>query len=189
MLKSMQGLLRNNIARIGIVLLGLVLLQIGGIIFQVFATPGVIRSPQLEHYHFRMQIIVDNKAEDFSQEQYQEDYAKDQCTADLPDHPMHFHDQKDQIVHIHWEGMTGGLVMKYYGWNYIGGPNNSLGYQKTGRFSIQQVPIHGKVLPNVPKRDHIYVYTGDENGYKERSFDDWKKQDLEEFFGVTSNFP
>lgn len=189
MLRLNKNILRNNIVRIGIVLLAVVLLQLGGIVFQVITTPGVIRNPQLEHYHFRMQIVVDGKAEDFSQAQYQEGYSKDQCTADLPDHPIHFHDQKDQIVHIHWEGMTGGLVMKYYGWNYIGGPNNSLGYQKKGTFNIEQVPIHGKVLPTVPKRDHFYVYTGDENGYKERSFDDWKKQDLEAFFGVTSNFP
>ena len=183
-----KTLLRSKIIRIGIVLLALVMLQFGGIVYQVLATPGVIRNPKLEHYHFRMQVIVDGRAENFSQEQYQEAYAKDQCSTDLPDHPIHFHDQKDQIVHIHWEGITGGMVMKYYGWNYIGGPSNTLGYRLTGT-RITQVPIHGKVLPSVPKRDQVYIYSGSENGYKERSFVDWQKKDLEAFFGVTSNFP
>jgi len=33
------------------------------------------------------------------------------------------------------------------------------------------------------------VYTGNEKAYTARSFDDWKNQDLEEFFGTTSNSP
>ena len=41
----------------------------------------------------------------------------------------------------------------------------------------------------VPGDAPFYVYTGDENSYKEQSFNDWKNQDLEQFFGTTSNFP
>lgn len=153
------------------------------------ASPAVIRNPKFEHYHFRTQIIVNGKAENFAEDKYQQDYAKDQCNANLPEQPIHFHDGKDQFTHIHWEGMTGGMVMKYYGWNYIGGIKNALGYKLDDLGDIQKVNSHGNFLPAVPKDAQFYVYTGDENGYKERSFDDWKSKDLEEFFGVTSNSP
>lgn len=153
------------------------------------SSPEVIRNPKLEHYHFRMQILVNGKAEDFSTKAYQTGYAKDQCNANLPEQPIHFHDNKDQFTHIHWEGMTGGMVMKYYGWNYIGGMNNALGYKLDNLKDPQKVTTHGNYLPAVPDDAKFYIYTGDENGYKEKSFDDWKNQDLEQFFEKTSNFP
>ncbi len=153
------------------------------------ASPAVIRDPKLEHYHFRMQILVNGKAEDFSTKAYQTGYAKDQCNANLPEQPIHFHDNKDQFTHIHWEGMTGGMVMKYYGWNYIGGLNNVLGYKLDKPTDPQKVTIHGNYLPQMPKDARFYVFSGDENSYKERSFNEWKTQDLEQFFGVTSNSP
>lgn len=153
------------------------------------ASPEVIRSPKMEHYHFRMQILVNGKAEDFSSKSYQTGYAKDQCNGNLPEQPIHFHDNKDQFTHIHWEGMTGGMVMKYYGWNYIGGIGGSLGYKLDDLSDIQEVTTHGDYLPDIPKDAKFYLYTGDETGYKERSFDEWKSQDLEQFFGKTSNFP
>lgn len=153
------------------------------------ASPEVIRSPKMEHYHFRMQILVNGKAEDFDTKAYQTGYAKDQCNANLPEQPIHFHDNKDQFTHIHWEGMTGGMVMKYYGWNYIGGVGGSLGYKLDDLSDIQEVTTHGNYLPTVPGDAKFYVYTGDETTYKERRFDDWKNQDLEQFFDKTSNFP
>jgi hypothetical protein len=136
-----------------------------------------------------MQILVNGKAEDFSSKAYQTGYAKDQCNANLPEQPIHFHDNKDQFTHIHWEGMTGGMVMKYYGWNYIGGMSNALGYKLDKLTDPQKVTTHGNYLPAPAKDAKFYVYTGDQNGYKERNFEDWKKQDLEQFFGVTSNAP
>ncbi len=153
------------------------------------ASPAVIRDPKFEHFHFRMQVLVDGKAEDFSSKAYQTGYAKDQCNANLPEQPIHFHDNKDQFTHIHWEGMTGGMVMKYYGWNYIGGMKNALGYKLDDLKDIQRVTTHGDYLPAVPKDSNFYVFIGDENGYKEKNFEDWKNQDLEAFFGVTSNSP
>ncbi len=153
------------------------------------SSPAVIRNPRLEHYHFRMQILVNGKAEDFSTQGYQTGYSKDQCNANLPEQPIHFHDNKDQFTHIHWEGMTGGMVMKYYGWNYISGMSNALGYKLDKLSDPQKVTTHGNYLPAVPNDAKFYIYTGDENGYQEKSFDDWKNQDLEQFFDKTSNFP
>lgn len=169
-------------------LLGLLILPIlyAGYIYA--ASPEVIRKPKLEHYHFRMQILVNGKAENFAEDKYQQDYAKDKCGADVPEHPVHFHDNMDQFTHIHWEGITGGMVMKYYGWNYIGGINKALGYRLDTLKNIKRVDTHN-ILPAVPADTEFYVYTGDENGYQEKSFDDWKNQDLEQFFGKTSNLP
>jgi hypothetical protein len=164
----------------------LVAVSIGGYLYA--ASPAVIRSPKLEHYHFRMQIIVDGKSENFAADDYQKDYAKDQCSTDLPEQPIHFHDKKDQFVHIHWAGMTGGLVMKQYGWNYIGGLSNSLGYTRHDG-KMHEVKTHGSLLPAVPADAQFYVYAGDETAYQEKSFEDWKTQDLEQFFGKQSNFP
>lgn len=153
------------------------------------SSPEVIRNPKLEHYHFRMQILVDGKAENFGSKGYQTGYAKDQCNANLPEQPIHFHDNKDQFTHIHWEGMTGGMVMKYYGWNFIGGVDKALGYKLNDLTDIQKVTTHGDYLPKVPEGAKFYIYTGNERGYKQRSFNDWKSQDLEQFFGVESNSP
>jgi hypothetical protein len=186
--KSKRGTRQRFKIALGVIgALLLLPLSYAGYVYAV--SPAVIRDPKLEHYHFRMQILVNGKAEDFSRKAYQTGYAKDQCNANLPEQPIHFHDNKDQFTHIHWEGMTGGMVMKYYGWNYIGGISNALGYKLDKLSDPQKVTTHGNYLPTVPKDATFYVYTGDENSYKERSFNDWKTQDLETFFGTTSNFP
>jgi hypothetical protein len=170
-----------------LLLIVVVLASYAGYVYAM--SPAIIREPALEHYHFRMQIIVDGKAEDFSSEGYQTGYAKDQCNANLPEQPIHFHDNKDQFTHVHWEGMTGGMVMKYYGWNYIGGVDNALGYKLDDLSDIQKVTTHGDYLPKLANDSKFFIYTGDESSYQERTFDDWKNLDLENFFGTTSNFP
>lgn len=154
-----------------------------------FISPVVIRQPKQEHYHFRMRILVDGKAENFAEQKYQTGYSKDLCNANLTEQPIHFHDNKDQFTHIHWEGMTGGMVLKYYGWNFIGGLPNMLGYKLDNLRDIQPVTTHGNYLPAIPKDDNFYIYVGDENSYRQVSFNDWVNKDLEEVFGKESNFP
>lgn len=158
-------------------------------VYMFAISPPQVRKPAMEHYHFRMQILVNGKAQNFGQRQYQQEYAKNQCNINLTEQPIHFHDNKDQIVHIHWDGMTGGMVLKNYGWNYIGGMDNALGYKLDNLADIQKVTTHGAVLPDVPKNTSMYVYVGDEHDYKARSFDEFVRQDLEKFFGKTSNLP
>ncbi len=188
--KPVSANTKRNYLKYVLILLAVAVLGIVSFTGYVYsASPAVIRDPKLEHYHFRMQILVNGKAENFADQKYQKGYVKDQCNANLPEQPIHFHDNKDQFTHIHWEGMTGGMVMKYYGWNYIGGMNNALGYKLDKLSDPQKVTTHGDFLPQKPQQEQVYIYTGDENGYKERSFNDWKSQDLEQFFGVTSNSP
>lgn len=180
---------RRYIKILAILVAVLILLFVSYVSYIYAASPEVIRKPKFEHYHFRMQILVNSKAENFAEQKYQKGYVKDQCNASLPEQPIHFHDNKDQFTHIHWEGMTGGMVMKYYGWNYIGGLNNALGYKLDNLKGIHKVNTHGNFLPAIPDDSQFHVYTGDENGYKEKSFEDWKTQDLEQFFETTSNSP
>lgn len=157
----------------------------------VFATsPEAIRYPKFEHYHFRMQVIVGGKAENFGENIYQTEENATSCDVELTDTPIHFHDNKDQFVHIHWDDMTGGLVLKNYGWNFIGGSDAVLGYRFDNLTKIKSIPIHSDSLPNTSRGANYYVYAGDETGFVERSFDEFKSQDLETFFGKSNlNMP
>lgn len=163
----------------------------GGIVGYLYAaTPVSIREPLPEHYHFRMQILVNGKAENFGSANYQEGYAKDNCSAALTDSPIHFHDNQDQFTHIHWEGMTGGQVLKYYGWNFIGGTRGALGYRFDEGHRLQKVAVHGNNLPAIPEQATFYIYVATaDGGYQEKPFQDFTDQDLEVFFNKTSNYP
>ena len=85
--------------------------------------------------------------------------------------------------------MDGSLLLKNYGWNSIGGESDVLGYRTDDLPKLKAVPIHGKALPDVPEGATFWVYTGDENGYQKKPFDDFKAQGFEQFFGKDSNFP
>lgn len=172
------------------VVLAIVLLLTGGTVGYLYAaSPLSVREPLIEHYHFRMQVLVNGQAVNFADDKFQAGYSKDNCNAKLTASPIHFHDRMDQFVHIHWEGITGGQVLKMYGWNFIGGTRGSLGYRFDEAPKLKQVPIHSNSLPVIPSDANFYVYTRDGNSYKEKSFADFTGQDLEQFFGTTSNFP
>jgi len=157
-----------------------------GLVYAV--SPAAIRQPKMEHYHFRMQLVVGGQPVNFGEGKFQTPYEKDQCSADLSEQPIHFHDGKGQFVHIHWDAMTGGLVLKNYGWNLAGGKSGLLGYRLDGLPKIKKVPIHGNALPALPGGAKFWVYTGDDHSYQKKSFDDFKRQDLEQFFDKKSNF-
>lgn len=147
------------------------------------ATPGHIRVPQYDHYHFRTQIVVDGQPVNFAEDKFQQTYPG-ACSEEISESPIHFHDGLDQITHIHWDGITGGEVLKYYGWNFIGGRNDSLGTRfDTGFGKVANVPILGNLLPAIPEGSNFYVYTGDQDQYTRREWNDFLNQDLEYFFG------
>ena len=184
---------KHRVKSIGVVLLFAVIIGLVGIAlfitYAFFSSPNVIRNPYLQHYHFRMQIIADGQAQNFGDASYQTPESNVSCDVALPEAPIHFHDHKDQIVHVHWDGMTGGLLLKDYGWNYIGGISGTLGYRFDHLPEIKRVPIHGQVLPTLASGDKFYIYTGDASSYHQRSFDDFINQDFEKFFGKNSLLP
>ena len=62
---------------IAIVLIAILIVPLSYAGYIYAATPTVIREPKLEHYHFRMQILVNGKAENFAEDKYQKGYVKD----------------------------------------------------------------------------------------------------------------
>jgi hypothetical protein len=148
-----------------------------------------INYPVVDHVHFRMQYIYHGGAENFADSRYQQPYEKNQCTGGITDSPIHFHDNVDQIVHVHWKNITGGQVLKYYGLNQIGGVDNLLGYRWDKikqNYKLTAVNIHGKILPQPTAEDKLYIYTGEKGTFTKRSVEDWSKQTLEEFFNKKS---
>jgi hypothetical protein len=92
------------------------------------------------------------------------------------------------MTHIHWDGMTGGEFLKYFGWNFISGSDDNLGHRyDSGLMSMHSVQRYGDLLPDIPQGSNFYIYVGDQNGYEQKSWDDFLHQDLEDFFGKKSN--
>lgn len=169
-------------------LLALVILVAVGYGSTYFSTPAHIRNPSFQHYHFRTQILVDGKAVDFSKDEFQTETANSgTCSAAVGSAPIDFHDKTDQLTHVHWNGMTGGEFLKFYGWNYIGGNDEVIGHRYDDGLNPSPVNVHGNLLPAVPDNGNFYVYIGDKENYQQKSWDDFLSQDLESFFGKNSN--
>lgn len=179
--------LRRNRIYVMLFVSAAVIALIGWAGYVYSVSPAPIRRPQLEHAHLRIQLFVDGDAVDFGQDKFQEPYDPGQCSADITDTPIHFHDNKDQFLHLHWKGITGGMVLKYYGWNFAGGPNNLLGYRLDELPKVKSVKIYDDALPEYPKNAKLWIYTGGKDQYKQRSSEDFVNKDFEEFFGVRSN--
>jgi hypothetical protein len=147
-----------------------------------------ISYPAKDHAHFRIQYVYHGKMENFADTKYQTPYDKGQCDASLSKEPIHLHDNKSQIVHLHWARITGGEVLKNYGLNLIGGQDDKLGYQlyELTKFKITPIPIFGKVLPQPESADKLWVYSGEKDNFKFRTIEEFKNQDMEKFFGATS---
>jgi hypothetical protein len=148
-------------------------------------SPAAIRHPAQAHFHFRLQVINGGTPVNFADAKFQTEFNKDICTAAITKEPVHFHDGVDQFVHIHWAGLTGGIVLKQYGWNFIGGTDGTLGYQFNGLHWPERVSIHGQALPQPPKDAKYYVYVGTAEHFQERSWTDFLKSDLRQFFDGT----
>ncbi len=169
--------------------LAVIVLLVGGWYGYLYAsTPEHIRKPAYQHYHFRTQILVNGKAVDFSKDEYQKETGTaTTCSAAVGGTPIDFHDKMDQLTHVHWAGMTGGEFLKDFGWNYVGGNDEVLGYRYDAGVNPSSVKIYGKLLPAVPDKTNFYVYVGDKDSYQQKSWNDFLNQDLEKFFGKQSN--
>jgi hypothetical protein len=159
------------------------IIVIAGLATYAYAfSPQPIRHPTSTHFHFRLQILADGQPVNFAQDKFQTPFNTDICTAALTQQPVHFHDSVDQFVHIHWAGITGGILLKDYGWNLIGGPSGVLGYKFNGFKLPIAVPIHGHALPSAAAGDHYYVYTGVATNFHQRDWNDFLRQPLKDFF-------
>lgn len=171
----------------GLVALAVLLLSGSYFGYLYASTPAHLRNPEFEHYHLRTQIVVDGEPVDFSHHDFQEDYDKTSCSAELTGQPIDFHDEMDQMAHVHWSGITGGEFLKFYGWNLIGGEDDSLGRRyDQGMMSMHHVRTAGGLLPDIPEGANFYVYIGDENSYEQKDWNDFLDMDLEDFLGKKS---
>lgn len=180
--KAIQGRFRWVVVALIAILLAVALSGA----YALATSPRGIMSPKIEHAHARVQLIIDGQSVDFGDQKYQETYDKGSCSAELPESPIHFHDNIDQFLHLHWKEMTGGMFLKNYGWNMIGGQDEILGYRFDELPNITTVKAYGNVLPELKKDTKLWAYTGDEGYYKERSIDDFINQDFETFFDKKS---
>ena len=68
----------NNIKPVKLILTSIaviiILVTAGYYGFMLASTPAHLRSPELAHHHARMQVIIDGKSVDFSDEKFQQDY-------------------------------------------------------------------------------------------------------------------
>ena len=151
-------------------------------------TPSNFQNPRMDHSHFRLQYIFQGQMEDFGSPRYQVDYIKDVCNGALTESPIHFHDNKGQIVHLHWQKITGGQVLKFYRLNKIGGIDNIMGWKMDdlAKLKLTQIPIHSQSLPLPKGNDKFWVYVGEKDKFEKRNFEDFVKMDLETFFGQSS---
>jgi hypothetical protein len=150
--------------------------------------PKNLAYPQIDHSHFRLIIIKEGQIVDTSGKDFQEEYVKDVCSTGITKSPIHFHDSKAQIIHLHWQNITGGQVLKYYGSNLIGGPSDNIGYRldKLEKGPVK-VTTHSQALLNLDTKSKFWIYSGDQKEYKNRSLEEFLNKDLETFFGTQSS--
>lgn len=174
----------------GIVILRILVTAVVGASFLVGAlyvfTPTAIRNPTNAHYHFRMNLEVNGKLVNFAENKYQTDALSDSCSAALTKQPIHFHDRVNQFVHVHWANMTGGEVLKNYGWNMIGGLPDTLGWRFDKGNILSPVSVHGNDLPSRPINTSYYVYVGNSSSYSEKTWKSFLDQPLTVFFNNSS---
>lgn len=169
-------------------------ISVGGfwLVYAYATTPEAIRHPASDHYHFRMQIVNNGTPINFADPTYQTPFDQDVCTAALTKEPAHFHDGLDQFVHVHWQHLNGGTLLKNYGWDFIAGTSRTLGYRFDKFPSLVRVPVHGKDLPEPPVGANYYVYVSSVNeptNYWQQSWDDFLSLDLKDFFSIKPGFP
>ena len=174
----------RRLERILATIIGLiVVLGLGSYALAYGLSPATIRHPAHTHFHYRIILLNNGQAVNFGNEAFQTSYTKDICSAALTKQPIHFHDNNGQYGHIHWAGMTGGLVLKNYGWNLIGGLPDTLGYRFDQGVLPKRVPIHGKALPARVAGANYYVYTGTATDHTARNWNDFLHQPLPTFLG------
>lgn len=161
------------------------------------SSPLAIAYPIKDQYQFRLQLIIDGKAENFASDKYQLGRTNDRCSSELTSEPFSFRKNKDQIVDVHWAGqsndpiekiltgkvstggVTGGQILKSYGLNLIGGSDDVIGYRLDELFQmppkIHPIQRFTKAIPEIPESNKFWVYTGDEidEGRVEYRFREW----------------
>lgn len=103
------------------------------------------------------------------------------CSGLITSEPIHFHDNVEDIIHLHWDNITGGQVLKYLGANYIGGFNNLMGIRldRLNKYKITPIYTKDKALKPYPESlVKIYIKKVSSTNYEKVSLSDFIKLEL-----------
>ncbi len=152
------------------------------------SNPDNIAYPEYEHAHIRLSFSYNGVEENFASDKYQEGYSKDQCESGITKTPLHFHDKKNHILHLHWQAITGGQILKYYGLNKIDWFDSYIGIRasKDEEVNLSLIPIHAKALPKLTNEDKLWIYSGSNEKFELKSTDDFLQKDIETLLGIKS---
>jgi hypothetical protein len=152
---------------------------IGWFLLQSVISSPHLNNPTLAHYHLRLQLIIEGNQIDFSKSEFQESYDKNNCSAQITDEPIHFHDNNKQLLHVHWQGITGGEVLKYFGLNKIGGIDGVLGYRLDSLPKIEPISTKSSALPKPNSDSKMFIYKSKPDGFQQVSETNFLFDDLE----------
>jgi hypothetical protein len=153
--------------------------------FLLFVFTTVISRPHFNspvgtYYRIRLQVIIDSIPVNFSEGSFKSQGSNtDPCGEKLTKEPVYIETDKSQILRVHWEGITGGEILKYFGLNYIGGFDDTLGYRFDKAPSISPIKIHGSNISKPNINNKMYIYKGNQQDFFQVEQQDFLFQDLE----------
>lgn len=157
----------------------LVIVVVGWLAFS-FASPLAVTFPRGTEYALRFQMVVEGQLVDFSQPAYQTELDERIC-SELSQRPVAFHGGQNQWLHVYWQDLSGGTILRNYGYKNFPPFENYLGVRADNFPQFEPVAIHGNALPETDPSSQLYVYTGDQFGYTRRDESLFLEQPLEEF--------
>lgn len=165
-----------------------------GILGFNFASPRPITFPKKAEYQARLQIVVEGDAIDFSQQPFQNN-ALELCSNDIIDRPFGVYEGNSQIIHMHWENLTGANLLRNYGFKNTGPFENYLGVNLNNFPDYEPISIQGNLITTPEETFEYYVYTGnqftytrrDETEFLNRSIKDLLTRELGEKYNWLSN--
>jgi hypothetical protein len=147
--------------------------------FTTFISRPHFNSPQFTNYHLRLQLIYSGELTPFAKQTIQEINEFKVCDLSLLTKPVYQNTFNSQLFRVNWEGITGGEILKYYGLNLVGGPNDILGYRLKG-FSIPQaIQTKNKINTKPAKQQKTFVYQNRQDGYAKIDPLDFLYKDIE----------
>ena len=152
------------------VLLGVIFLS-----YTVISRPHLIK-PVATFFKLKMRIHYQKTPLELTQNDIT-DQSNSNCNLVVTEKPFYLDKDKKNVVQVRWEGMTGGELLKYYGFNYLSGLNDLIGVQYRGPFDIK--PIRPLSISKPTASDILYVYTGSGKDFKLLNSQNFLYQDLE----------
>jgi hypothetical protein len=142
-----------------------------------------ITYPKTIHTHFMIKLY--NNGSIYKTNSLKAMSPSDQtlCSGLITSEPMHFHDNVEDMVHLHWQGITGGQFLKYLGANYIGGFDSILGIRLDKLKELKIIPIRTTdkmIKPYPDSLIKIYIKRVNSEDYENMSLHDFLKLQLSE---------